>query len=438
MRIVFLTPGTGSFYCGTCMRDNSLAVALRKLGHDALMVPLYLPPALDEESAAEGAPLLYGGINAWLQQKSALFRKTPRWIDSLFDSKVALGSAAKRAGMTQPQELGDLTLSMLKGEEGNQRKELDKLVRWLKSDGRADVICLSNALLMGLAREIKRRTGAKVFCTLQGEDYFLDLLNEPYRSECWDTLAERANDLDGFIAVSRYYADVMTRRARLPEDRVHVVHNGILLEGYEQAVNPPNPPAIGYLARMCEMKGLHTLIEAFIQVRKRGRVPNVKLRIAGTKTAGDEAYVAKCVSILQSAGLTSEAEFLPNLSREEKAAFLKSLSVLSVPATYGESFGLYVLESLATGVPVVQPDHAAFPELIEATGGGLLCKPDDPGSLADRLEELLLNPARARELGEHGRQAVHERFSVNTMAEGVLQVFTGAVVPTTDRLPIPT
>src|SRR5947207_11201888 len=127
MRIVLLTPGTGSFYCGTCMRDNTLAQGLRKLGHDALLVPLYLPLALDEESAAEGAPLFYGGVNVYLQQKSGFFRKSPRWLDSLLDSPAAIGSAAKRAGMTDPSTLGDLTLSMLRGEEGKQKKELERL-----------------------------------------------------------------------------------------------------------------------------------------------------------------------------------------------------------------------------------------------------------------------------------------------------------------------
>src|ERR1043166_4915767 len=185
MRIVLLTPGTGSFYCGTCMRDNTLAVGLRKLGQDALLVPLYLPMALDEESAASDAPLFYGGVNVYLQQKSGFFRSTPRWLDSLLDSPAAIASASKRAGMTDPADLGDLTLSMLKGEHGKQKKELDRLVKWLETDGKADVICLSNALLMGLAKEIKQRTGSPVYCPLQGEDYFLDLLHEPWRTDCW-------------------------------------------------------------------------------------------------------------------------------------------------------------------------------------------------------------------------------------------------------------
>ena len=425
MRIVILTAGTGSFYCGTCMRDNTLAVALHKLGHEALIIPLYLPMMLDEEAATENAPVFYGGINVYLQQKSPLFRKAPRWVDRLLDSPGALKAAAKKAGMTQAGDLGDLTLSMLRGEEGQQAKELDKLVSWLQADGKADVVCLSNILLIGLARRIKRETGAAVVCTLQGEDYFLDMLPEPYRQQTWDTLAERASDVDAFIAVSRYYGETMQHRAKLPPERVQVVYNGIQLEGYPSpsARNLPDPPVLGYLARMCALKGLETLVEAYILLRADKRISNLKLKIAGSKTVGDEPYVARLQQRLDSAGLTSEVTFLPNVTREEKIAFLQGLSVLSVPATYGESFGLYVVEAMAVGVPVVQPRHAVFPELLAETGGGILCEPNDPRSLADAITELLAASERLRLLGETGQRNVLANFSMERMAANVLKVF---------------
>lgn len=428
MRILLLTPGTGSFFCGTCMRDNALALALRRQGHDALMVPLYLPPALDEASAAENSPLFYGGINVYLQQKSGLFRGTPRWVDRLFDSPAMLKGAAKRAGMTQAHDLGDMTVSTLRGEDGHQAKELKRLAQWLAEDGRADVVCLSNALLMGLARRIKDLTGAMVACTLQGEDTFLDSLPEPHRTQSWDTLAERAKDVDAFIAVSHYHADLMRDRAALPPDRVHVVYNGISLDGYGPAT-PTDPPALGYLARMCPPKGLETLVEAYILMRKGGNAPGgLRLRVAGAQTAADVPFVARLRARLDAEGLSGDAEFLHNIDRADKVAFLRGLSAFSVPATYGESFGLYVIEALAAGVPVVQPRHAVFPELLAATGGGVLCEPDDPRALADALTSLLADPAAARALGEEGRRTVAEKFDVDTMARGVARVFAQAGV----------
>lgn len=422
MKIILLTPGTGGFYCGTCMRDNALAVALRHLGHDALMVPMYLPPTLDEASAAEGAPLFYGGINVYLQQVSPIFRKTPRWVDKLFDSAAALASAAKRAGMTQAHELGDLTLSVLRGEDGNQAKELDRLVEWLATDGKADVVILSNALLMGLAGRIRRETGAKVVCTLHGEDTFLDSLGEPYKTQSWETLAERAADVDAFIPVSHYYGELMTRRANLPPEKVHVVYNGIALDDYAPKAAPPKIPNLGYLARMCPPKGLHTLIDAYLICRKRDKIKNLQLRIAGAQTAGDIVYVDEQKAKLTAAGVDGDVQFFPNIDRAEKIAFLQSLSVLSTPATYGESFGLYVLESLAAGTPVIEPRHAVFPELLAATGGGILCEPDSPQDLADAIDELLAYPAEAHKMGAEGQKTVFEKFSVDEMARNVLRV----------------
>jgi glycosyltransferase involved in cell wall biosynthesis len=426
LRIVLLTPGTGSFYCGTCIRDNALAVALRKQGHDAMMVPLYLPPALDEAAASENAPLFYGGINVYLQQKVGLFRHTPRWADRFFDTPPLLQTAARRAGMTQAHDLGDLTVSMLRGEDGRQVKELNRLVSWLASDGKADVVCLSNALLMGLARRIKTETGALVACTLQGEDTFLDSLPPADAGAAWETLAERAVDVDAFIAVSHYHADLMRARANLPAEKVHVVYNGILLDGYAEDAPPPAVPALGYLARMCPPKGLETLVEAFILLRRNNRIPNLQLKVAGARTEADLPFVTRLQARLSAEGLSGDAVFLPNISRTEKIAFLQSLSVLSVPATYGESFGLYVVEALAAGVPVVQPRHAVFPELLAQTGGGALCEPDDPASLAAVVEDLLLDPARARALGQEGQRTVRAKFGVDEMARNTAAVFAGA------------
>ncbi|GAB4452863.1 MAG: glycosyltransferase family 4 protein [Armatimonadaceae bacterium] len=421
MRIVLLTPGTGSFYCGTCMRDNALAIALRRQGHDALMVPMYLPPTLDEVSASEGAPLFYGGINVYLQQKIPLFRKTPRWVDQLFDSPAALQGAAKRAGMTRAAELGDLTLSMLKGEDGNQAKELDRLLEWLSGEGKADVVILSNALLMGLGRRIAA-TGAKVFCTLQGEDTFLDSLPEPDRTDSWQTLSDRAKEFDGFIAVSRYHADLMRERANLDPAKVHVVYNGISLDGYDAPAAPQNPPVLGYLARMYPPKGLGTLVDAYLQIRKNNRIPYLRLHICGAQTAGDISYVDELRGKLASAGFDGDVSFFPNVDRAEKIRFLQGLSVLSVPATYGESFGLYLLEALAAGVPVVQPRHAVFPELLGETGGGILYDPEAPDALATAIETLLCDPDHARALGMAGRTTVFDRFHVDAMAKNVAEI----------------
>lgn len=428
MRIAQLTPGTGSFYCGSCMRDNTLVRGLRELGHDALMVPLYLEPTLDEPSAAEGAPLLFGGINVYLQSKIPFFRKTPAWIDRLFDAPAVLRLASKMTGMTSARQLAELTIASLEGESGPQVKELDRVVDWLAESEKPDVVILSNALLLGMARRIKERLGVPIMCSLQGEDAFLDTFPEPLRTRSWDLLSERARDVEALVAASRYYGELMTRRARLQPEKVHVIHNGIDLSGYAPAPAPPSRPTVGFLARMIAGKGLVTAVDAFIALRERGSV-DAKLRIAGSMLDADLPLVNRLKARLAEKGVAQHVDWLPNVSREEKIAFLQGLTCLSVPATYGEAFGLYVIEALAAGVPVVQPRHAAFPELIEATGGGILVEPDDPQALAVALEGLLQDPRRARELGLAGRKAVEERFTMRAMAEQVAAVLERMVAP---------
>jgi glycosyltransferase involved in cell wall biosynthesis len=413
MRLVHLTAGTGSFFCGTCLRDHALVKALRRLGHDALMVPMYLPLVLDDFGSSEGTPLFFGGINVYLQQKFALFRHTPQWLDKLFDSAALLRQAGKRAGMTDPRELGEMTLSMIKGEDGYQVKELDKLLRWL-IDEKPDVVCLSNSLLIGLARRAREVLRIPVICSLQGEDAFLDSLAEPYRERCWRLLQERAVDVDRFVAPSRYYKTLMQERLRLDVDKTAVIYNGIDLDGFAPADVPPKFPTVGFLARMCRDKGLDLLIEAFIKLAS--RVPDARLKVGGTQTDADRSFVNDLKGRLEQAGIAKAVEFRPNLTQAEKQRFLRELSVLSVPTRSGEAFGLFVIEALASGVPVVQPNTGAFPELIELTGGGVLVARGDASSLAEALERLLLDPPDAVQLGRQGREVVNAQFTSDAMA----------------------
>jgi glycosyltransferase involved in cell wall biosynthesis len=176
---------------------------------------------------------------------------------------------------------------------------------------------------------------------------------------------------------------------------------------------------------MCKDKGLDTLVEAYILLRQRGQVKDLKLKIGGGCGPGDEPFVAGLRERLSQAGVVANVEFHPNLDRKAKVEFLKSLTVFSVPALYGEAFGLYLIEAMAAGVPVVQPRSGAFPELVEATGGGVICEAGDVTALADAIEELLLNPQRASALGDSGRRAIQERFSAEAMAKETVRVLEG-------------
>jgi len=429
MRVVLIIPGVGdSFYCENCLRDAALVTAMRKLGHDVLIVPMYLPFQVDKNEAVSNTPIFFGGINVYLQQKSAFFRKTPAWLDRLFDSPKLLRWIARRTGMTSARDLGEATISMLHGEQGRQVKELDRLVEWLDTkDNKPDVVCLSNILLAGLARRIKERVGVPVVCLLQDEDGFLDGLVSPYSEQAWQILAERSRDVDGFIAVSKYYADVMQQRLGLDAGQVDVVYTGISLDGYEMREAGTEVPTIGYLSRMCFDRGLDTLVDAFINLKKNEKLKNARLRIAGGKRDDDEAFLNQVRQRLSACGLIEDTEFLQDFDRDTKIGFLQSLSALSVPEKQPVAYGLYVIEALAAGVPVVVPASGAFPELMEMTGGGVLCEPNNAEALAAVMEPLLLDPNYARQLGEQGRDAVFEKFNIEQTAKEMVRIYEGII-----------
>ncbi|MEO6787919.1 MAG: glycosyltransferase family 4 protein [Chthoniobacteraceae bacterium] len=428
MNIVLLTPGTGSYHCGVCIRDNALAKELHRQGHRALLLPMYLPLTLDEEAASPGAPIFFGGLSTYLREKVPLLRKMPRWLDRMLSARWILKLLAGHAGgKTGGPEVTEMTLSMLRGEHGNQAGEVRELITWLKGafDGAPpDAVWLSTALQAGLAHSLREELNVPILGFLQGEDTFLDGLGSR-APEVWALLAEKMRDADMWVAPSRYFAEQMTARLRWTpaemERRMSVIPNGIALADFDtEPEQPRSAPTIGYLARFVPGKGIGVLADAFIILKKRNTIAGLRLRCAGSMTDGDRHYADTLRAKLAAAGCAGDVEFLPNVSREEKVRFLRSLDVFSVPAAASEAFGLYVIEALAAGVPVVQPRAWAFPEIVGEKCGVLF----DPGksaesaalALADALEEMLRDPERMRSLGAGGRELAKEKFSLHGMA----------------------
>lgn len=419
MKILLLTPGTGNFHCGSCLHDEALVRTLRSLGHDASINALYLPLVLDHRDGIDGDNVQMGGINLYLHAKSRLARWMPKSIETWLDRPALLRKVSDRADMTSPNELGRMTEQMLLGTHGKTRHEVDRLIEHLSLIDTPQIVLLNNALLLGLAEPIKAALGCKVACTLHGEDTFVQSLPEPWRGRVWQHMTDTAKHVDRFLPVSAYHRDVMAKRLSIPNDKLTVVHNGIEIDRYAAQNHAPDPPTIGYLARLCESKGLGTLVDAVILMHRRGDLGDARLLLVGAATPRDLRYAQTQLDKLDAAGLSERVTMQTNVSFEDKVAALRSMSMLSVPASYGESFGLYVLEANAVGVPVVEPDHAGLSEVIGLTGGGILCRPGDPASLADRLAELLLDPPLRESLGRAGRHSVRARFSAEHMARSV-------------------
>ena len=411
MRIVSLTAGAAGMYCGTCMRDNSLARELIRQGHDVLLVPMYTPTLTDDENVSFDR-IFFGGISVYLQQHYPIFRKLPAAFDKLWDSKWALKLATSKSISVDPKMLGEMTVSMLRGEQGYQAREIRKLVDWLANESRPDVIDLPYTLLIALAAPLKAALNRPVTCTLQGEDLFLEGLREPWRSECLQLIRNNLSHVDRFIAVSAYYAGFMSDYLGIDHDRIEVAPLGISLEGHNPVTRSyEGPLQIGYFARVAPEKGLHILCEAIALMKE----PAV-LRVAGYLPPEHFTYLR---TLENQFGFTHEG----SPDRAGKISFLQSIDVFSMPSPYADPKGLSLLEAMANGVPVVQPSRGAFPEIVGKTRGGVLYEPDEPKILAAALDDLSRNRDRLRQLSAHAAEGVRDRYSIAQMATRTAEIY---------------
>ena len=417
-------------YCGSCLRDNAMATELMARGHDVLLLPVYTPTLTDEPNVSNEHVVL-GGISAYLEQYVPLFRKTPRWLDRLWDSKTALNLATRRSLSTNPKMLGEMTVSVLKGEDGFQRKEIDKFIDWVKNEAPPDVVNIPYTLLLGLAEPIRKALRAPIFCTLQGEDLFLDNLQEPYRTQSLDLIRDHLPHVDQFLSVSDYYAEFMPQYLGIPRDKISVVPIGINPQGFElRAQRQSGPFTVGFLGRIAPEKGLRVLAEAYRLLRQSGALPEARLEAAGYMAADCKPYLEEVQKTLRHAGLEHEFHYHGVLERAEKIAFLQTLDVMSMPATYDEPKGVSLLEAMACGVPLVQPRRGSFTEIVERTGGGLLVQPDDLRSLADGILRIARDQQLAAELSANGFRGVRVHYTAGHMADKVIEAYESVICPT--------
>ena len=426
MRIAYIAAGAAGMYCGSCIHDNTLAAALQQAGVEVALVPTYTPLRTDEDDVSIDQ-IFYGGINVYLQQKVALFRHTPWVLDRILDRPALLDNLSRFSASTSARDLGALTLSVLRGEQGHQQKELEKLVRWLKEDYRPALVQLTNSMFVGLARSIKKELGVPVLCALQGEDLFLDDLIEPYKTQARAVLRERAQDVDAFIAPCTYYVGVMKEYLQVAAESIHVVRLGLNLQGHGAAAGPgpdgDGPFTIGYLARICPEKGFHLLVEAFHLLTQKLGPQKVRLEVAGYLGRKDRPYFKKEVERLRRWGLEGSFHYRGEVDRQQKIRFLNSLHVLSVPTVYKDPKALFVLEALANGVPVVEPQHGIFSELLQATGGGILVEAHSAAAVAAALLQLQSDESMRRQLGRQGKEAVQRDHSAAVMAAATLEIY---------------
>jgi glycosyltransferase involved in cell wall biosynthesis len=293
------------------------------------------------------------------------------------------------------------------------------------------VVNLPNSLLIGLAAPLRRALKRPICCTLQGEDLFLNGLVEPYRGRAVELIRAQIRDVDHFLSVSDYYVPIMSEMLAIPKDKVSVVPLGINLDGYERpssgelARRSPGEGGfrVGYFARVAPEKGLHVLAEAYKKLRARAPGAKMRLDAAGYIAPAQASYLDGIKRDLANAGLADEFTYHGAVDRDGKLTFLKTLDVLSVPAPYDEPKGVFLLEAMGVGVPVVQPRRGAFTEIVEKTGGGLLVRADDVESLAEGLDTLWRDRTLREQLGRLGHQGVSARYTIQHSVDRLTDVF---------------
>ena len=423
MHIAIVTAGGAGMFCGSCMHDNTWARALRDAGHDVTLIPTYTPIRVDEENLSSRR-VFFGGINVYLEYRSRFWRRLPRWMTRWVDHPKLISLVTRFAVSNDASDLGDLTLAMLDGESGPQAQDVAELAAFVGRELKPDVVCFSNALLAGAVRRLKDKFDGPVLCVLQGDDIFIESLAPAFRSRVIAKLTQRAADFDGFIVHSDYYRDHMAELLALPREKFRSIPLGVDFEGHtgQPRDTAPDPFRVGYFARVCPEKGLHVLVDAVKELHRQRPDLNVELVAGGFLGPRDADYFAQVRRDAASLGDAFHWAGSPP-DHASKGELLRSFDVLCVPTVYREPKGIYALEAMANGVPVVLPAHGAFPQMIAATGGGLLFDPHDPNELPTLLGRLVDEPEMRADLARSSHTGVRNAFSLTAMTEQTLRVF---------------
>jgi glycosyltransferase involved in cell wall biosynthesis len=425
MKIVYLITGSGgSFYCGNCYRDMIYLRAIRKVpGIKASAIPLYLPPDVTHTETGLDKNVFFGAISMYLREKVPFLRNMPVFLDKLFDSAPLLKMASKRAGTTRTEGLEDMTLNMIKGENAFRQKELQRLIDYLNKDGKPDIIHLSNALIIGLARQLKKKMDVKIVCSLLNEDDWIDEMAEPFQSKAWKLISKEAGNVDVFLTPSLYYKELFISKTGISPHNFHVVPLGLDPGEMTKSARVSNWPSVGYFCRINSQNGFDKLTDAFIELKSTGKLPGLTLHVSGGFTGDDKPFIAEQIRKIKSAGLKSFVKIYPEFHGNSKQEFFSNIDLMSVPVRKHDGYGLYILEANAAGIPVVQPATGAFPEIIARTGGGITYSPDSISALSENLVKLLNDKELLAKLGADGKKNVLKELSLEKMSEGLARVY---------------
>ena len=421
MKIVLIIPGSGdAFYCGNCFRDHLYAQALRRAGHDVVVMPLYLP-FTDPQFGAD-TPLFFPATSYFVAQKYFGRRKMPRFFEKVLDIPSMLRIASSFSGATSAKGMEQITLSMIQGDDPHFIKQVKKMIDWMVLHDRPDVIHLSTSMLIGIAKAIKSQIDIPIVCSLQDEEIWLDGLEERQAKEAWDSIRDNLLFVNRFVASSEFYKRAALQK--MPEiGAIDVVYPGVDIEKYG-SLDYPEAPTIGFFYRMSYQNGLDIVARAFVKLKKEGAVPRLKLKIGGGFTRENRRFIRRIHRMLKP--YAHDVIWSERYTLAEHAAFYRDISLICVPVRFDEAVGLYLCEAFAAGRPAVEPDTGSFAEIVSE--GGVLYRPHTSEALAGGIKKLLTDTALYAQCCQEVQQLSQNRYNDKVLVEGLHRVYGRVVV----------
>jgi glycosyltransferase involved in cell wall biosynthesis len=427
MKILFIIPGSGdSFYCGNCFRDSLQAAALRQAGHEVVVMPLYLP--LTDRAFNADTPLFFPATTFYVASSLFRNRRIPKWIERILRSKSALKLASSLAGSTSAEGMENMTLSMIYGDDSVFHEQVGSLIDWIENHEQPDIIHFSSSLLTGIAKAIKQRIRIPIVCSLQDEEVWIDSLKVKFSEIAWKGILENIPYIDKFITTSEFYRK--TALSKIPQFKdIEVIYPGVATEQYASGSYPEHP-VIGFFYHINRINGVEILVDAFVKLKSKNTIPNLKLKIGGGYTSHDKKFIRLIRKKL--APYAADVEIKEGYRLEDHTRFYSEISVICVPVTFEEGVGLYLCEAFAAGRPAVEPATGSFEEIV--ADAGVIYSPNNSDSLADALEKLLTDQTLCQTCQQNALHLSKNRYNSYILAEQLVGLYTKALTKNPNRV----
>jgi len=235
------------------------------------------------------------------------------------------------------------------------------------------------------------------------------------------SLAKLFGSASAVVTVSDYAVRLLQEKFPEGAARIHRVYNGVDLSRFSTTDFGSVPPEIISIGRLIEKKGFSDLISASALLRSRGRIFHCSIIGEGPLEESLRAQIAAA----------DLKDFVALTGPQTQAAIAERLAhaaVFALPCTHEADGGMdnlptVIMEAMAAGLPVISTPLAGVPEMVEDGVNGELVPERDPAALADAIERLLADLERARRLGDNGREIAREKFSIETSARQLREIF---------------